>query len=81
MKNDDWSLKGKKWRVQPNSMGEIHERIDQNTKEKDYSFHEESYTEEDIETLRKKLIEDLSEQFPKNQIEIKYLINKRFGVK
>ena len=78
---DDWNLKGKKYSVQPNSFGEIYERINPETREKEYSSHEESYTEEDIDTLRQKLIEDLSEQFPKNQIEIEYLVNKRFGVK
>ena len=36
---------------------------------------------QDIEILKQKLIEDLKIQFSKNQIEIEYIINKRFGVK
>ena len=43
--------------------------------------HYSLFEHEVFETLRQKLIEDLSEQFPKNQIEIEYLINRRFGIK
>lgn len=64
--NDEWSLAD-------NYNVEI-------TTDKFMEFRHIYYTKQIIEELRQKLIEDLSEQFPKNQIEIEYIVNKRFGV-
>jgi len=85
---DDWNLKDKKYTVQQNSMGEIHERTNPNTKEREYSSHDISYTEEDIETLRQKLIGDVINfckehywEYDTSILALIKIINQRFGVK
>lgn len=84
MKNDDWSLKGKKVKQEVADDGDGY--IDVWEEYTDKGHH---YKEDDIDTLREKLIKDIKNHYW-NSVEkdrdivilhcIK-IINKRFGVK
>ena len=83
----DWSLKGKKWWRNNDALSLFSEKIGKelNFAEKNYN---RVYLEEDINTLRQKLIEDINELVDKDWIDVvclhflndvKRIINKRFG--
>ena len=76
--SDDWSLKNKrKWIFPSMSYGDPELEIDDDNEN---DWENTWIASEDIETLRKKLIEDFTLRFGWHE-HIVYIINKRFGVK
>lgn len=59
MKMNNWNLKNKKWEIQPNSFGEVIQRKKSDDEYEYGTSCETVYTEEDIEILRLKLINDI----------------------
>jgi len=76
---DDWSLKGKA--VASTILETVTRPTDVITTPESGWRNKPAYLAADIETLRKKLIEDLDEESDMLHRDIVRIINRRFGVK